>query len=119
MTSELSSPKKPLTNSHHRRHGTMSLTLHLALSSLTPGHSPCPLQNRRSLTMSSTRTLQTAASIHPSPLWAPMFFIKKKDGSLCQASQPILSSLIRHAHCSYAGCLIGSKWPLYTCSMHA
>src|SRR5260221_6893890 len=35
-----------------------------------------------------------------------------------QASQPILSSLIRQAHCSYAGCLIGSKRPVYTCSMH-
>src|SRR5258706_1924143 len=31
-----------------------------------------------------------------------------------QASQPILSSLIRQAHCSYAGCLIGSKRPVYT-----
>jgi len=37
----------------------------------------------------------------------------------CQASQPILSSLIRQAHCSYAGCLIGSKRPVYTWSMHA
>src|SRR5260221_13111071 len=36
-----------------------------------------------------------------------------------QASQPILSSLIRQAHCSYAGCLIGSKRPVYTWSMHA
>ena len=33
-----------------------------------------------------------------------------------QASQPILSSLIRQAHCSYAGCLIGSKRPVYTWS---
>src|SRR5258708_24895803 len=38
---------------------------------------------------------------------------------LVQASQPILSSLIRQAHCSYAGCLIGSKRPVYTWSMHA
>src|SRR5260370_38519431 len=37
---------------------------------------------------------------------------------LIQASQPILSSLIRQAHCSYAGCLIGSKRPVYTWSMH-
>src|SRR5260221_3329685 len=36
------------------------------------------------------------------------------DGEL-QASQPILS---RQAHCSYAGCLIGSKRPVYTWSMH-
>src|SRR5258706_14736276 len=36
-----------------------------------------------------------------------------------EASQPILSSLIRQAHCSYAGCLIGSKRPVYTWSMHA
>src|SRR5258708_26669013 len=42
------------------------------LNSLTPGHSPCPLQNRRSLTTSSKRTLQMAASVHPSPLWEPL-----------------------------------------------
>src|SRR5258707_6738577 len=50
MTSEMSSPRKPLTSSHHRRHGTMPLISHLRLNSLTPGCSPCPLQNRRSLT---------------------------------------------------------------------
>src|SRR5258708_2865122 len=37
-------------------------------------------------------------------------------GRQIQASQPILSSLIRQAHCSYAGCLIGSKRPVYTWS---
>src|SRR5260221_14520944 len=78
MTSEMSSPKKPLMNSHHRRHGTMPLTLHLGLSSLAPGHSPYPLQNRRSLTTSSVRTSQMAPSIHPSLLGAPMFFIKRR-----------------------------------------
>src|SRR6266436_3430080 len=41
----------------------------LGPSSLTPGHSPCPLQNRRSSTTSSMRTLQMATSIHPSLPW--------------------------------------------------
>src|SRR5258708_3026676 len=36
-----------------------------------------------------------------------------------QASQPILSILIKHPHCSYPGCLIGSKRPVYGWSMHA
>src|SRR6266436_6380476 len=56
-TSEMSSPRKPLTSSHHGRHGTMPLISHLGLNSLAPGCSPCPLQNRRSLTTSSRRTL--------------------------------------------------------------
>src|SRR6266478_8609702 len=71
-TSETSSLRKPLINSHHRRHGTTPLTSHLGLNSLAPGHSPCPLQNRRSLMTSSRRTLQMAASIHPSPPWEPL-----------------------------------------------
>src|SRR6266446_10354142 len=71
-TSEMSSPRKPLTCSHHGRHGTMPLISHLGLNSLAPRHSPCPLQNRRSLTTSSGRTLQMATSIHPSPLWEPL-----------------------------------------------
>src|SRR5258708_29077182 len=56
-TSEMSSPRKPLTSSHHGRHVTMPLISHLRLNSLTPGCSPCPLQNRRSLKTSSGRTL--------------------------------------------------------------
>src|SRR5260221_3424403 len=48
---------KPSMNSHHGRYGTMPLTSHLGLNSLAPGHSPCPPQNRRSLTTSSGRTL--------------------------------------------------------------
>src|SRR5260221_2775352 len=70
-TSEMSSPRKPLTSSHHGRHGTMPLISHLGLNSLTPRHS-CPLQNRRSLMTSSRRTLQMATSVHPSPLWEPL-----------------------------------------------
>src|SRR6266481_1974973 len=66
-TSEMSSLRKPLMDSHHRRHGTTPLTSHLGLNSLTPRHSPCPLQNRRSLTTSSRRTSQMAASVHLSP----------------------------------------------------
>src|SRR6266436_285560 len=72
MTSEMSSLRKPFMNSHHGRYGTMPLTSHLGLNSLTPRHSPCPLQNRRSLTTSSRRTLQMAASIHLSPPWEPL-----------------------------------------------
>src|SRR5258707_1846785 len=56
-TSEMSSLRKPSMNSHHGRYGTTPLTSHLGLNSLTPGHSPCPPQNRRSLTTSSGRTL--------------------------------------------------------------
>src|SRR6266436_4900145 len=59
-TSEMSSLRKPLMNSHHRRYGTTPLTSHLGLNSLTPRHSPCPLQNRRSLMTSSGRTLRMA-----------------------------------------------------------
>src|SRR5258708_17312980 len=70
-TSEMSSPRKPLTSSHCGRHGTTPLISHLGLNSLATRHSPCPLQNRRSLTTSSGRTLRMAASIHPSPLWEP------------------------------------------------
>src|SRR5260221_11583455 len=70
-TSEMSSPRKPLMSSHHRRHGTMPLISHLRLNSLTPGCSPCPLQNRRSLMTSSGRTLRMATSIHPSPHGSP------------------------------------------------
>src|SRR5258708_1163793 len=71
-TSEMSSLRKPLMNSHHGRYGTMPLTSHLGLNSLTPRCSPCPLQNRRSLTTSSRRTLQMATSIHLSPPWEPL-----------------------------------------------
>src|SRR5258705_5102925 len=71
-TSEMSSPRKPLMSSHCGRHGTTPLISHLGLNSLAPRHSPCPLQNRRSLTTSSGRTLRTAASIHPSPPWEPL-----------------------------------------------
>src|SRR5258707_5940075 len=78
MTSEMSSPRKPLMSSHHRRHGTMPLISHLRLNSLAPGCSPCPLQNRRSLMTSSRRTLQTAASIHPSPLWEPLCSLSRR-----------------------------------------
>src|SRR5258707_1346723 len=56
-TSEMSSLRKPLMNSHHGRYGTTPLTSHLGLNSLAPRRSPCPLQNRRSLTTSSGRTL--------------------------------------------------------------
>src|SRR5260221_8505701 len=72
MTSEMSSPRKPLTSSHHGRHGTTPLISHLGLNSLAPGRSPCPLQNRRSLMTSSRRTLQMATSVHPSPPWEPL-----------------------------------------------
>src|SRR5258708_371941 len=41
-TSEMSSPRKPLMSSHHRRHGTTPLISHLGLNSLAPGHSPVP-----------------------------------------------------------------------------
>src|SRR6266478_1292728 len=57
MTSEMSSPRKPLMSSHHRRHGITPLISHLGLNSLAPRCSPCPLQNRRSLMTSSRRTL--------------------------------------------------------------
>src|SRR5260221_1568780 len=78
MTSETSSLRKPLMNSHHRRYGTMPLTSHLGLNSLAPACSPCPLQNRRSLTTSSRRTLQMAASIHLSPPWEPLCSSSKR-----------------------------------------
>src|SRR5258707_14178448 len=77
MTSEMPSLRKPLTNSHHGRHGTTPLTSHPGLNSLAPRHSPCPLQNRRSLMTSSRRTCPSK-----SPMGAPVFFIKKKDGLL-------------------------------------
>src|SRR5258705_10055348 len=78
MTSEMPSPRKPLTSSHCRRHGTTPLISHLGLNSLTPRHSPCPLQNRRSLTTSSGRTLRMATSIHPSPLWEPLCSLSRR-----------------------------------------
>src|SRR5258705_477457 len=78
MTSEMSSLRKPLMNSHHGRYGTMPLTSHLGLNSLTPGCFPCPLQNRRSLTTSSGRTLRMAASIHLSPPWEPLCSLSKR-----------------------------------------
>src|SRR6266446_1460189 len=78
MTSEMSSLRKPLMNSHHGRYGTMPLTSHLGLNSLAPGHSPCPLQNRRSLMTSSRRTLQMATSIHLSPPWEPLCSLSKR-----------------------------------------
>src|SRR6266436_109388 len=77
-TSEMSSLRKPLMNSHHRRYGTTPLTSHLGLNSLAPGCSPCPLQNRRSLMTSSGRTLQMAASIHLSPPWEPLCSSSKR-----------------------------------------
>src|SRR5258705_5585848 len=78
MTSEMPSLRKPLTNSHHGRHGTTPLTSHLGLNSLTPGCSPCPLQNRRSLTTSSKRTLRMATSVHPSPPWEPLCSLSRR-----------------------------------------
>src|SRR5258708_28791109 len=78
MTSEMSSLRKPSMNSHHRRYGTTPLTSHLGLNSLAPGHSPCPPQNRRSLTTSSGRTLQMATSIHLSPPWEPLCSSSKR-----------------------------------------
>src|SRR5258708_14375507 len=78
MTSETSSLRKPLMNSHHRRYGTMPLTSHLGLNSLAPGRSPCPLQNRRSLTTSSGRTLQMATSVHLSPPWEPLCSLSRR-----------------------------------------
>src|SRR5260221_11941262 len=77
-TSETSSLRKPLMNSHHRRYGTTPLTSHLGLNSLAPGHSPCPLQNRRSLMTSSGRTLRMATSIHLSPPWEPLCSLSKR-----------------------------------------
>src|SRR6266446_2282719 len=77
-TSEMSSLRKPLMNSHHGRYGTTPLTSHLGLNSLAPGCSPCPLQNRRSLTTSSRRTLQMAASIHLSPPWEPLCSLSRR-----------------------------------------
>src|SRR5260221_1998108 len=71
-TSEMSSLRKPLMNSHHGRYGTMPLSSHLGLNSLTPRHSPCPLQTRRSLMTSSGRTLRMAASIHTSTSQGPL-----------------------------------------------
>src|SRR5258707_1288572 len=49
-TSETSSLRKPLMNSHHRRYGTTPLTSHLGLNSLAPRRCPCPPQNSRSFT---------------------------------------------------------------------
>src|SRR5260221_14227888 len=77
-TSETSSLRKPLMDSHHRRYGTTPLTSHLGLNSLAPRHSPCPLQNRRSLMTSSGRTLRMAASIHLSPPWEPLCSLSKR-----------------------------------------
>src|SRR5258705_4544409 len=77
-TSEMSSPRKPLTSSHHRRHGTMPLISHLGLNSPAPRHSPCPLQNKRSLATSSGRTLQMATSVHPSPPWERLCSLSRR-----------------------------------------
>src|SRR5260370_30796110 len=77
-TSETSSLRKPLMNSHHGRYGTTPLTSHLGLKSLTPRHSPCPPQNRRSLMTSSGRTLGMAASVHLSPPWEPLCSSSKR-----------------------------------------
>src|SRR5258708_3396034 len=77
-TSEMSSLRKPSMNSHHRRYGTTPLTSHLGLNSLAPRRSPCPPQNRRSLTTSSGRTLRMAASIHLSPPWEPLCSSSKR-----------------------------------------
>src|SRR5258708_33814308 len=77
-TSETPSLRKPLRNSHHRRYGTTPLTSHQGLNSLTPRHSPCPLQNRRSLTTSSRRTLRMATSVHLSPPWEPLCSLSKR-----------------------------------------
>src|SRR5258708_5305500 len=89
MTSEMSSLRKPLMNSHHRRYGTTPLTSHLGLNSLAPGHSPCPLQNRRSLTTSSRRTLRMAASIHLSPHRSPCV-LHQKEGWLASPHAGLL-----------------------------
>src|SRR5258708_1851841 len=78
MTSETSSLRKPLMNSHHGRYGTTPLTSHLGLNSLAPRCSPCPLQNRRSLMTSSGRTLRMAASVHLSPPWEPLCSSSKR-----------------------------------------
>src|SRR5260221_230445 len=78
MTSETSSLRKPSMNSHHGRYGTTPLTSHLGLNSLAPGHSPCPPQNRRSLTTSSGRTLRMATSVHLSPPWEPLCSLSKR-----------------------------------------
>src|SRR5258705_3881085 len=43
MTSEMSSLRKPLMNSHHKRYGTPPLTSHLGLYSLAPRQCTCPL----------------------------------------------------------------------------
>src|SRR5258708_5737851 len=48
-TSEMSSLRKPLINSHHRRYGTTPLTPHLALTSLPPSSSPFPPHNTPTL----------------------------------------------------------------------
>src|SRR5260221_8912420 len=77
-TSETSSLRKPLMNSHHGRYGTTPLTSHLGLNSLTPRCSPCPLQNRRSLTTFSGRTLRMATSVHLSPPWEPLCSLSKR-----------------------------------------
>src|SRR5258708_25731918 len=73
MTSEMSSLRKPLMNSHHGRYGTTPLTSHLGLNSLAPRHSPCPLKNRSSFTTSPGRTLQMPTSVNLSPPWEPLF----------------------------------------------
>src|SRR5258708_21758211 len=78
MTSEMSSPRKPLMSSHHGRHGITPLISHLGLNSLTPGCSPCTLQHRRSVTTSSGRTIQMATSIHPSPPWEPLCSLSRR-----------------------------------------
>src|SRR6266436_1302898 len=90
MTSEMSSPRKPLTSSHHRRHGTMPLISHLGLNSPAPRH-PCPLQNKRSLATSSGRTLQMAASVHPSPPWEPLCSLSRRR-MVCFASYRTIRS---------------------------
>src|SRR5260370_11395234 len=81
-TSEMSSPRKPLMSSHCRRHGTMPLISHLGLNSLAPGR-PLSLAEQKELDDFLQENLVNGC-IHPSksPMGAPVFFIKKKDGLL-------------------------------------
>src|SRR5258708_22969182 len=79
----MSSLRKPLMSSHHRRHGTMPLISHLGLNSLTPRHPPCPPAEQKELDNFLLENLANGC-IHPSksPMGAPVFFVKKKDGLL-------------------------------------
>src|SRR6266404_1138547 len=82
MTSEMSSPRKPLMSSHCRRHGTMPLISHLGLNSLAPRHPLSPAEQKELDDFLQENLVN--GRIHPSksPMGAPVFFIKKKDGLL-------------------------------------